>query len=127
MKRAGAVLVLVLVLAGCGSGGGPSTFTAQKTRLCLKKDRSVKLNRKLDFVASTATGGALHVVMRENAVTVVFGETVGDANNINDAYHRFVAPNVGIEDILRQNKNAVLLFKRHPSDADLSTIEDCLS
>jgi hypothetical protein len=127
VKRACLVLALALLVAGCGGSNEPSTFTAQKTRLCLKKDHSLKLNHKLDFVASTATGGALHVLMRKNAVTVVFGETEGDANNINQAYHRFVSRNVGIEDILRQDKNAVLLFKNHPSDADLATIEDCLS
>lgn len=127
MKRACLGLALAVLVAGCGGSSEPSTFTAQKTRLCLKKDPSVKLNRKLDFVASTATGGALHAVLRKNDVTIVFGETEGDANNINQAYHRFVARNVGIEDILRQDKNAVLLFKEHPSDTDLSTIEDCLS
>jgi hypothetical protein len=128
VKRAAAVFVLALTLAACGGSGGPSTYTLQKTRLCLVKDDSLKLNRKLDFVASTATGGALHVVMpKKNAVTIVFGETVGDANNINDAYHRFRAKNVGVEDILRQDKNVVLLFKEHPSDAELATIQDCLS
>ena len=126
MKRAGAVLVLFLVLAGCGGSSGPSTFTLENTRLCLKK-HGVKLDRKLDFVASTATGGALHAVLPKNAVTIVFGSTDGDATNINEAYHRFVARNVGIEDILRQDKNAVLLFKRHPTDAEIAAIEDCLS
>lgn len=127
MKRPCLGLALALLVAGCGGSSEPSTFTAQKTRLCLKKDGSVKLNRKLDFVASTATGGALHAVMRKNAVTIVFGETEGDANNINQAYHRFVARNVGIEDILRQDKNAVLLFKKHPTDVEIAAIEDCLS
>jgi len=129
VKRAGAVFVVILVVAGCGGSGGPSTYTVQKTRLCLKKNHSLKLNRKLDFVATTSTGGALHVVMRKkkNAVTIVFGATVDDANNINDAYHRFRARNVGIEDILRQEKNVVLLFKEHPTDAELATIQNCLS
>ena len=65
--------------------------------------------------------------MPHNAVTLVLGATVDDANNINDAYHRFRARNVGVEDILRQEKNAVLLFKQHPTDADLAAIENCLS
>jgi hypothetical protein len=127
VKRAGAVLVVLLVLAGCGGSGEPSKYTLEKTRQCLKKHGGVKLNRKLDFVASTATGGALHAVLPKNAVTIVFGATDSDATNINEAYHRFVARNVGIEDILRQDKNVVLLFKNHPSDADLATIENCLS
>src|SRR5262245_44832827 len=116
------------MLAGCGGSSGPSSYTLENTKACLKKnDKTFKLDRQLDFVASTSTGGAVHVVMPKNSVTVVFGETVDDANNINDAYHRFRAKNVGVEDILRQDKHAVLLFKRHPTDAEIAAIEDCLS
>ena len=43
--------MLVLVVAGCGGSGGPSIYTLQKTRLCMTKNHSLKLNRKLDFVA----------------------------------------------------------------------------
>ena len=32
-----------------------------------------------------------------------------------------------IEDIIRQDKNVVLLFKEHPTDAELATIQNCLS
>ena len=110
--------------AGCGSSGG--LYTLAKTRPCLKKNPAVRIDRKLDFVASTATGGALHLVLPDNAATLVFGETVDDANNINDAYHRFRAKNVGVEDIIRQDKNAVMLFRQHPSDADIATIQGCL-
>jgi DNA repair protein RadC len=59
-------------------------------------------------------------------VTMVFGETLVDADNINEAYHRFRSKNVGIDDVLRQQQNAVMLWHEHPSDADLSTITDCL-
>jgi hypothetical protein len=33
---------------------------------------------------------------------------------------------VGIDDVLRQQGNAVMLWHQHPSDADLATITDCL-
>jgi hypothetical protein len=124
VKRLALVALLGLVLAGCGGSGGD--YTLAKTRACLQKNPAVRLDRKLDFVASTATGGALHAVLPKNAVTMAFGETVDDANNINDAYHRFRAQNVGVEDIIRQQKNAVLLFREHPTDADLSIVENCL-
>ena len=125
MKRAASCIVLALALAGCG--GGSADFTLPKTRACLKKNDSLRVRGKLDFVASTATGGALHAVMPHNAVTLVLGATVDDANNINDAYHRFRAKNVGVDDILRQDRNAVLLFRQHPTDEQIATIESCLS
>jgi hypothetical protein len=124
VKRLALVALLGLVLAGCGGSGGD--YTLAKTRACLQKSPGVRLDRKLDFVASTATGGALHAVLPKNAVTIAFGETVDDANNINDAYHRFRAQNVGVEDIIRQQKNAVMLYREHPTDADLSIVENCL-
>ena len=120
-----ALLCFAVAVAGCGSSGG--LYTLAKTRPCLKKNRAVRIDRKLDFVASTATGGALHLVLPQNAATLVFGETVDDANNINDAYHRFRAKNVGVDDILRQDRNAVLLFRQHPTDEQIATIESCLS
>jgi len=63
----------------------------------------------------------------QNDVTVVFGETQADATNLDQAYRRFHAENVGIDDVLIQDKNAVMLWHFHPSDADRSTLEGCLS
>jgi hypothetical protein len=126
VKRVAVSVVLAVTLAGCG-GGSDRPFTLAKTRPCLQKSSSLKIRGKLDFVASTATGGAVHVVMPHNAATVVFGVTLDDANNVNQAYHRFKGKNIGVEDVLRQNRNVVMLFHVHPSDADLAAVEDCLS
>ena len=59
-------------------------------------------------------------------VTVSFGQTVADANNLDQAYRRFRAENVGIDDVLRQQGNAVMLWHVHPQDLDLSTVANCL-
>jgi hypothetical protein len=127
VKRVAVPVVLAAMLAGCGGGGSDRPFTLAKTRPCLQKSSAVKIRGKLDFVASTATGGAVHVVMPHNAATVVFGVTLDDANNLDQAYHRFKGKNIGVEDVLRQNRNVVMLFHVHPSDDDLAAIEDCLS
>jgi len=125
VRAALCVAALCLLLAGCG-GKSNSPYTLAKTRQCLKDKHTVKFKGKLDFVASTATGGAVHLVLPRNAVTLVFGATVDDANNINDAYHRFRAKNVGVEDIIRQERNAVMLFRQHPTDSDIAAVEECL-
>ena len=128
MKRSAIIALLGLVAAGCGGGGGGSgLYVRATTEQCLKKVPSVKIDGKLDFVASTATAGAFHVVTAENAATVVFGETIEDANNVNAAYHRFGAKNVGVDDVIAQERNVVMLFHVHPSDPLILTIKGCLT
>jgi hypothetical protein len=115
----------LLVLAACGGSGGSHLFTLEKTRACLAA-KHVTLGGPLDFVATTATGGALRAHLPPNFVTIVFGQTATDADNIDQAYRRFRAKNVGIDDVLREDGNAVMLWHQHPSDADLATTTDCL-
>jgi hypothetical protein len=120
-----AVLILAALLcASCGSGGG-KLYSAPKTRSCLAA-KGITLGGQLDFVATTATGGALKAHLGRNFVTIAFGETRADADSINQAYHRFRSKNVGIEDVLRQEGNAVMLWHEHPSDDDLAQITSCL-
>jgi hypothetical protein len=120
-----ALLALLVVLAsGCGGKSG-QLYSLEQTKACLVKD-GVRLGGPLDFVATTATGGATRAHFDSNFVTLVFGDTVDKADNINQAYHRFRSKNVGIEDVLRQDRNAVMLWHAHPSDADLARVTACL-
>jgi hypothetical protein len=120
-----AVLGLAALLgASCGDGGG-KLFSVGKTRSCLAA-QGTRLGGQLDFVATTATGGALKAHLGRNFVTIAFGETRADADAINQAYHRFRSKNVGIEDVLRQDANAVMLWHEHPSNEDLAQITSCL-
>jgi hypothetical protein len=116
----------LLLGAGCGGPGSSGLYTLQKTRACLAA-KHVKLGGQLDFVATTATGGALRATLATNFVTVVFGATTTDADNIDQAYRQFHAKNVGIDDVLRQDRNAVMLWHAHPSDADLAEVGSCLT
>jgi hypothetical protein len=51
---------------------------------------------------------------------------MADADNIELAYRRFAAPNVGVDDVLRRLSNALMLWHVHPQDNDLATITGCL-
>lgn len=115
----------VAALAGCGGKKRPSSYTVAATRTCLEK-KHVRVTGPTDFVASTATGGALKAHLIDNSVTVAFGQTLHDADNIAAAYVHFAAKNVGIADILRQQQNAVMLWHVHPSDTDLALVQNCL-
>jgi|tagenome__1003787_1003787.scaffolds.fasta_scaffold20214645_2 hypothetical protein len=124
MRRLG-LLAAVVVVAACG-GSGSSLYTKQPTVACLEKQGLAPGGAADDFVASSATGGAFRVKLKDNSVTVSFGETLDDATNLDQAYRRFHARNVGIDDILRTQQNAVMLWKGHPSDTDIATITGCL-
>jgi hypothetical protein len=117
---------LVLLAAGCGKSS-PSLYTKDASAACLQKAGfHPRPAASTDFVANSATGGAFGLALDGNDVTVSFGETVDDANNLDQAYRRFRAENVGIDDVLRQQGNAVMLWHEHPQDLDLSTVTNCL-
>ena len=104
---AAAAAFLVLALTACG-GGGTAIYTAAASRACLVKAglQPTSVASTSDFVAQTATGGGFRVKLADNFVTVSFGETLADADKINDAYTRFAAQNVGLADVLRRQGNA---------------------
>ena len=116
---------VVLLVAGCG---GQKSYTEAKTRACLASEDARIADARDDFVASTATGGAFVARLGDNWVTVAFGDKPQDAQDLQIAYQRFAASNVrsNITDVLRRYRNAVLLWHRHPANADLALVTGCL-
>jgi hypothetical protein len=122
-----ALLSLVLIgfaVAGCG---GSTSYTLADTRECLES-RGAHIGGELDFVATTATGGAFVAAFGDNSVKLVFGETEDDAEKLELAYDHFAFANVkpGLADVLRRYKNAVTLWAAHPQDSDLALVTGCL-
>jgi hypothetical protein len=124
------VALVAFVVAGCGGGAsGSSLSTLAATKQCLQTKGGIRNFASVspdDFVASTASNGAVRVTLPDNAVTMLFGQSADEASNLADAYRRFRAKNVGIEDVLRTENNVVLLWQLHPSSGDETTIHDCL-
>jgi hypothetical protein len=123
------IALLAFLVAGCGGGSTTaSVYTLAATKQCLITKQGIHRFPLLndDFVASTASGGALRVRLPDNAVTILFGQSEQEASNLADAYRRFHAKNVGVEDVLRTKGTSVLLWQLHPSAADESNVEDCL-
>ena len=116
--------LLALLAAGCG---GTSLYSVTKTRACLDQ-RGAQIGGKLDFVASTATGGAFAAALGDNSVKLVFGQSEHDAQQIVLAYQHFAFANVrsGLPDVLRRYNNVVTLWHQHPADSDLSLVVGCL-
>ena len=117
-------VVAVFLLAGCG---GKSLYSVEKTRACLSAE-DARIGGKLDFVATTATGGAFVATLSDNSVTIVFGAKESDAAEIASAYQHFAFPNIkaNIQDVLARYQNAVLLWHMHPANADLALVTGCL-
>lgn len=128
MKHVVAAVCLVLLVAACGKAAAP-LYTKAATGACFTKAGLTPrpVTGTSDFVANSATGGAFQVVLAANRVTISFGATADDAKNIDQAYRRFRSHNVGIDDVLRLQGNAVMLWHVHPEDADLATVTGCLS
>ena len=123
---AAAAAVGVLALVGCGT---PPHYTLSDTRACLKDAGAVIVPPKDDFVAETATAGAFRAELDPpsgNAVTLSFGESADDAKQTAAGYVRFHAKNVGVSDILEQDKNVVLLWKQHPTQSEQDEVTGCL-
>ena len=129
MKPFALIALLAFAVVGCGGAStSSSVYTLAATKQCIETKLGIHNFPALgdDFVASTASGGALRIRLADNAVTVLFGASDNEASNLADAYRRFHAKNVGVEDILRTKGNSVLLWQLHPSAPDESNVEDCL-
>jgi hypothetical protein len=120
------VLLVGVALALSACGGGKTTYALAKTTQCLKTKPGLTVRTKVDFVASTALGGAVSILMKGNEVTISFGLDEAEAQRLDQAYRRFRGRNIGIDDVLRPKGNAVLLWEAHPTDQQLSTTDGCL-
>jgi hypothetical protein len=119
--------VAVLLLAGCGAA---TEYSAAKTRACLGKAGLRVTEPVGDFVATTATDGAYRVFLhgrKGNFVTMSFGADADEAADTALGYDRFRGKNIGLADILVTNRNVVMLWKEHPTDADTSVVTACLT
>jgi hypothetical protein len=115
---------LGLLVAGCG---GTKSYSLAETKACLADRKGVRLSSRVDFVADKALAGAVVVKLpSSNRVTVAFGLDQEEADRLAGAYRRFRGRNIGIEDVLRPDHNAVLLWKAHPSEQDIETVNGCL-
>jgi hypothetical protein len=118
--------VVALLVAACGPPG-PKVYNEAKSRACVVAAHAKVVSPPAsDFVATTALGGSFRVKLPHNAVTVSFGDTVKNAASLDQVYRNVHSSNVGIDDVLRTQGNAVMLWQSHPSDNDLALVQNCL-
>ena len=81
-----------------------------------------------DVVLASSGKGALRVVATGNQVTISFGRDQKESDRIAQGYRTFRGKSIGsvIADLLRPDRNAVLLWKQHPTPEDLDKVNGCL-
>jgi hypothetical protein len=123
-------LALVLALLAAGCNGEPSAYKAEPSAKCLRKlgYRVVTERSRLGVVEATAENGGLIAYHPGNAVRIAFGANEDDALGLQNGYRRFVKKKVRphIEDIMRTQKNAVLLWTVTPPQPEMDQVFGCL-
>ena len=120
-----ALVAAGILLAGCGGDEEPDRYTLEATKACLYEGVRTSGN-DLDFVASTALGGAVVAHPGGNRVVLAFGDTPADAARTVRAYRTFAGRRIPLQDLLFQERNTVLLWEEPPTPEQARTIGDCL-
>ena len=122
-------IAALLFLAGCSSGE-PSTFKAGPTAKCLGGNGySVTTDdAQVGIIAANAPNGGLRANEPGNALTIAFGQSSDDAIQIAAAFKKFAPKKLKphIDDVMRTQKNAVLLWTVTPPQAELNKVFACL-
>jgi hypothetical protein len=122
-------IMATLFLVGCSSGE-PSTFKAGPTATCLKGiGFSVTTDdTRVGVIAANAPNGGLLANEPGNALTIAFGESSDDAIQIAAAFKEFAPKKLQphINDVMRTQKNAVLLWTVTPPQDELNKVFACL-
>jgi len=122
------VTALAFVATGCNSE--PSVYKAQPTAKCLSgKGYDVTTeDARVGVVAAAAPNGGLLAHEPGNALTIAFGESSDDALAIQRAFRHFapkkLRPHIG--DVMRTQKNAVLLWTITPPVDEQNKVFGCL-
>ena len=115
-----------LAVAGCGGEDEPTVFRLQPTLECLRDDDIPATTERLDFVATTAAGGALRAPLGLNEFVIVFGNNRREAVALEDAYERFGKERPGVQDRLVRVRNIVMVWAGPPSPEELERVSGCL-
>jgi hypothetical protein len=129
MRRVVLVVVVVLLAAGCGDTE-PSVYKPEGTADCLRDEgyRVTTERADLGVVEKGAPNGGLLAFQPGNAVRIAFGADSDDALGIQRGYRRFVPKRVRphITDVMRTQKNAVLLWTVTPPVEEMNKVFACL-
>jgi hypothetical protein len=123
--------VLALLAAGCGARSN-TPFTAKGTVGCLRAHdfKGVTTNPgKVGFIAGfAANGGILATAPSGNQITIAFAEDDTGVDPTEKAFRLHATPALRphISDVMRTNRNAVMVWTTTPASDDSTTVNGCL-
>jgi hypothetical protein len=124
------IVLLALALLGGGCESEPSAYKAESTAKCLRENgyRVVTNPALLGVVEKNAENGGLIAYEPGNAVRMAFAKNSDDALGVERGFRRFVKKKVRrhITDVMRTQKNAVLLWTITPPQDELDKVYGCL-
>jgi hypothetical protein len=130
-RTLGLLLLVALLAGGCGVRNS-KPFTAKASAGCLESKgfTGVTMNpRKVGFIAGFAENGGLRASSPSgNAVTIAFAADADSVASTENAF-KLRAPKSlrpHMSDILRTNRNAVLVWTVTPKPDELDTAMRCL-
>jgi hypothetical protein len=129
MHRVAFLVCAGLLLAGCADTEA-SVYKAEPTAKCLRgAGYSVTTEpSQVGVIAAAAPNGGLLAREPGNALTIAFASDEGDAQAIARAFRRFASKKLRlhISDVMRTQKNAVLLWTVTPPIEELNKVYGCL-
>jgi hypothetical protein len=129
MRRVALLVGLGLLIAGCGDTE-PSVYKADGTAECLREEgyRVTTDPRRIGVVAAAAPNRGLRAYEPFNTLTIAFGASSDDALGIQRAFRRFAPKRLRphISDVMRTQKNAVLLWTVTPPMDKMNEVFACL-
>ena len=132
MRRLVPLLLVAALAAGCGARSS-TPFTATATVACLKQKHFTHVSTnpaKVGFIAGFAANGGLVATSPDaNVVTIAFTDSADTVASTENAFKlhapRALRPHIG--DVMRTQRNAVIVWTTTPSGDDESTVEGCLA
>jgi hypothetical protein len=132
MRYVPVLAVLALLAAGCGARSN-TPFTAKGTLGCLKAKQFADATTdpaKLPFIAQFAANGGIEATSPNgNRVTLAFTDSAATVPSTEKAF-RLHAPRglrAHISDVMRSNRNVVIVWTTTPASDDESKVEGCLA
>ena len=128
----GALALLALLAAGCGARSN-TPFTAKGTLACLKAKQFTGVTTdpaQVGFIAGFADNGGIRATSPHgNVVTVAFTADTSTVPSTERAFklHAPKGLRSHIGDVMRTNRNVVIVWTTSPSSDDEAKLEGCLA
>ena len=123
---------VALLAAGCGARSD-TPFTAQGTLGCLKAKQftgATTAPAQVGFIAGFAANGGIKATSPNgNVVTIAFTDSAAAVPSTEKAFKLHAPPGLRphISDVMRTNRNVVIVWTTTPVSDDETKVEGCLA